>query len=73
MMTELGLPVSAAAVAQHYAGLIDIYVIDRGDTETASLPHVRTVKAATLMTTLADREALARAVLAFADEFRATE
>jgi LPPG:FO 2-phospho-L-lactate transferase len=73
MMTELGLPVSAAAVARHYAGLIDIYVIDRGDTETASLPHVRTVKAATLMTTLADREALARAVLAFADEFSATE
>jgi LPPG:FO 2-phospho-L-lactate transferase len=71
MMTELGLPVSAAAVARHYAGLIDIYVIDRGDAETVSLPDVRIVTAATLMTTLADREALARAVLAVADEFGA--
>jgi LPPG:FO 2-phospho-L-lactate transferase len=71
MMTELGLPASAAAVARHYAGLIDIYVIDRGDAETVAMPDMRTVKAATLMTTLADREALARAVLAFADEFGA--
>jgi LPPG:FO 2-phospho-L-lactate transferase len=73
MMTELGLPVSAAAVARHYAGLIDIYVIDRGDAETVAMPDMRTVKAATLMTTLADREALARAVLAFADEFSQAE
>jgi LPPG:FO 2-phospho-L-lactate transferase len=69
MMTELGLPVSAAEVARHYAGLIDIYVVDHGDAGMVSLPGVRTVQAATLMTTLADREALARAVLAFADEF----
>jgi LPPG:FO 2-phospho-L-lactate transferase len=73
MMRELGLPVSASSVAQHYAGLIDIYVIDRGDAETVAMPDMRTVKAATLMTTLADREALARAVLAFADEFSQAE
>jgi LPPG:FO 2-phospho-L-lactate transferase len=69
MMTELGLPASAASVARHYAGLIDIYVVDQSDADVVSLPGVRTVKAATLMTTLADREALARAVLASADEF----
>jgi LPPG:FO 2-phospho-L-lactate transferase len=71
MMTELGLPASAASVARHYAGLIDIYVIDRGDAETGAMPDVRTARAATLMTTLADREALARAVVALADEFSA--
>jgi LPPG:FO 2-phospho-L-lactate transferase len=70
MMTELGLPATAAAVAQHYAGLIDGYVVDHRD-EDVSLSGMRTAKAATLMTTLADREALARAVLAFADELHA--
>jgi LPPG:FO 2-phospho-L-lactate transferase len=70
MMTELGLQATAAAVAQHYAGLIDLYVVDHGDADV-SLPSVRTVKAAILMSTLADREALAGAVLGFADAFRA--
>jgi len=70
MMAELGLPVTAAAVAQHYAGLIDGYMVDHGDTDAASLPGVRVAEAATLMSTLADREALARAVLAFADDLR---
>jgi LPPG:FO 2-phospho-L-lactate transferase len=70
MMTELGLPVTAASVAQHYAGLIDGYVVDRSEGDGVSLPGVQVAKAATLMTTLADREALARAVLAFADELR---
>jgi LPPG:FO 2-phospho-L-lactate transferase len=71
MMTELGLAATAAAVGQHYAGLIDIYVVDHDDAEMVSLPDVRTVKAPILMSTLADREALARGVLAFADELRA--
>jgi LPPG:FO 2-phospho-L-lactate transferase len=71
MMTELGLPSTAGAIADHYKDLIDVYIIDHSDTETISLPGVRTVKAAILMTTLADREALARAVLAFADAFHA--
>jgi LPPG:FO 2-phospho-L-lactate transferase len=70
MMTELGLQPTAAAVAQHYAGLIDLYVVDHGDA-AVSLPGVRTVKAAILMSSLADREALAGAVLGFADAFRA--
>ena len=70
MMRELGLPVTAAAVAQHYDGLLDLFVLDHSEGEV-SLPKMRIAKAAILMTTLADREALARAVLAFADELRA--
>jgi LPPG:FO 2-phospho-L-lactate transferase len=70
MMTELGLPVTAASVARHYAGLIDGYVVDHSEDDGAALPGVQVAKAATLMTTLADRETLARAVLAFADELR---
>jgi LPPG:FO 2-phospho-L-lactate transferase len=70
MMTDLGLRATADAVAQHYAGLIDIFVVDHADADMVSLPDVRTAKAPILMSTLADREALAGAVLAFADEFR---
>jgi LPPG:FO 2-phospho-L-lactate transferase len=68
MMRELGMPATAAAVAQHYDGLIDLYLVDTREGEV-SLPNVRTVQAAILMTTLADREALAKSVLAFADAF----
>jgi LPPG:FO 2-phospho-L-lactate transferase len=70
MMRELGLPVAAAAVAQHYDGLIDLFVVDHSEGEV-SLPNMRVAKAAILMTNLAEREALAKAVLEFAAEFRA--
>ena len=70
MMAELGLPVTAAAVAQHYGGLIDGYVVDRGENDVPSRPGLRVVEAGTMMSTLADRETLARAVLAFADDLR---
>ncbi|MBV8751333.1 MAG: 2-phospho-L-lactate transferase [Hyphomicrobiales bacterium] len=70
MMRELGLPVTAAAVAQHYDGLVDLFVVDHSEGEI-TLPNMRVSKAAILMTTLADREALAKAVLTFADELRA--
>src|SRR5262249_47490130 len=33
MMRELGLPVTAAAVAQHYDGLIDLFVVDQSEGE----------------------------------------
>jgi len=69
MMRELGLPATATAIAQHYDGLIDLFVVDHCEGEI-SLPNMRIVGAAILMSTLADREALARAVLAFADEIR---
>jgi LPPG:FO 2-phospho-L-lactate transferase len=70
MMAELGLPVSATAVARRYRNLLDAYVLDRADAgsvaEAAELGIAVTV-AHTLMTTLDEREALARHVLATAD------
>jgi len=70
MMRELGLPVTAAAVAQHYAGLIDLFVVDHSEGEI-SLPNMRVAKASILMSTLVDREALAKAVMEFAADLRA--
>ena len=70
MMAELGLPVSATAVARRYRDLLDAYVLDRADAgavaDTAELGIAVSV-AHTLMTTLEEREALARHVLATAD------
>ena len=63
MMAELGLPVTAEAVARHYRDLLDHYVVD--DADTAAIPDLDLPLTATrtLMETLADREALARVVL----------
>jgi LPPG:FO 2-phospho-L-lactate transferase len=71
MMNELGIKPSAAAVARRYGALLDGYVIDAEDRdEAAGLgPHVTV--APTLMTSLADREALARVVLDAADGLQA--
>ncbi len=70
MMAELGLPVGAVAVAGRYRDLLDGYVLDRADADQASdaagLGMAVTV-AHTLMSTLAEREALALRVLATAD------
>jgi LPPG:FO 2-phospho-L-lactate transferase len=63
MMTELGLPVTATAVARHYAGLIDGYVLDHADAGIAGELSFPVTVAHTLMLTLDDRERLARAVL----------
>lgn len=64
MMQELGLAVSSAAVAERYGALLDGYVVDAAD---AGDIRTRLRIAPTLMTTLRDREALARTVLDFAD------
>jgi LPPG:FO 2-phospho-L-lactate transferase len=69
MMHELGIEVSAAAVARRYGDLIDAYVVDHADVPIAGL-DVKIVSAPALMVTLADREALARVVLAAADELQ---
>ena len=63
-MAELGLATSASAVAGRYQDLLDGYVIDHTDAAELGIP---VAVAHTLMTTLADREALARHVLATAD------
>lgn len=67
MMAELGEEVSNAGVARRYAGLVDMLVIDESD--AAEAPTVEALGIAahvapTVMTTDADKTALAREVLA---------
>ena len=67
MMAELGEEVSNAGVARRYAGLIDVLVLDDGD--TAEAPAVEALGIAahvapTVMTTDTDKTTLAREVLA---------
>ncbi len=69
MMQELGLEVSAASVAWRYGDILDGYIVDHADADTV-LHGPRVFAAPTLMTTLADREALACTVLAAAAELR---
>ena len=66
MMAELGLPVDAASVARRYHDIIDHYVVDEEDSATAAELDIPVTATRTLMTTTADREALARTVLAAA-------
>jgi LPPG:FO 2-phospho-L-lactate transferase len=67
MMAELGMTPSASAVAKRYGDLLDGYVMDSGDAEEAAHVAPRVTLAPTLMTTLAEREQLARVVLEAAD------
>jgi LPPG:FO 2-phospho-L-lactate transferase len=63
MMAELGTTPSASAVAHRYGTLIDGYIVDYADMDQVSAIRARVTLGQTLMTTLADREALARTVL----------
>jgi LPPG:FO 2-phospho-L-lactate transferase len=63
MMTELGLDATAGTVAQRYADLLDGYVIDHADMAEVVSIDARVTLAQTLMTTMEDREGLARTVL----------
>src|ERR1700734_1317643 len=67
MMAEIGMIPSAAAVAKRYGDLLDGYVMDAGDAEEAARVAPRVTLAPILMTTLAEREQLARVVLEAAD------
>jgi LPPG:FO 2-phospho-L-lactate transferase len=67
MMLEMGIAPSALVAAERYADLLDGYVLDREDASSAQRLDLPTFPAQTLMLTLADREALARHVLASAD------
>ena len=65
MIHELaGRPASAAAVADHYRGLVDGFVAAVGDPVPGRVRH-----AAVIMGDRTDRARLAREVLAFAEEF----
>jgi len=66
MMAELGLPVDAATVARHYRDFLDLYIADEADAAAVAGLDLPVVLARTLMQTTADREALARTVIAAA-------
>lgn len=66
IMQELGLPVSPLAVAAHYAGLIDGFLLDERDAALAADFALPVQVCDTLMQTPEDKERVARAVLAFA-------
>ena len=74
MMAELGIAPGAAAIAEHYAGLIDGFVLDkadRGEAAAIAAAGVAVEVTATMMTAREEKQALARAVLAFAERLRA--
>ena len=73
MMTELGLDPSAGTVAQRYANLLDGYVIDHADMSEVVSIDARVTLAQTLMTTMEDREALAKIVVEAAKTLRRRE
>jgi LPPG:FO 2-phospho-L-lactate transferase len=73
MMTELGMDPSAGTVAQRYADLLDGYVIDHADMSEVVSIDARVTLAQTLMTTIEDREALARIVVEAATTLRRRE
>jgi LPPG:FO 2-phospho-L-lactate transferase len=67
MMRELGLEASAAGVAARYGDLLDGYIVDSADAGAVGNVGARVTIAKTLMTSLQDREALARVTLDAAD------
>ncbi|MBI3173890.1 MAG: 2-phospho-L-lactate transferase [Chloroflexi bacterium] len=65
MYTELGIQPSALAVSEHYRGLLSGFVLDEVDADLAPQIPIPTLVTNTLMKSLTDRAALARAVLHF--------
>lgn len=70
LMAELGLPQTPAAIAGHYAGLLDGLVIDVADATLAAATGVPTCVTSTLMRSEDDKRRLARDVIAFAASLR---
>ena len=66
IMAELGMPVSAAAIARHYVDILDLFVADEADAGVVAELEIPVILTRTLMVTLEDRDALARRVLAAA-------
>ena len=66
IMAELGLPVGTAAIARHYEDILDIFIVDEADAREVERLGIPVTLSKTLMLTIEDREALAKAVLAAA-------
>src|SRR5260370_2074418 len=65
-MAELRLPVGAAAIARHYEDILDVFIADEADASELEDLGIPVKLARTLMSTIEDREALARVALAVA-------
>jgi LPPG:FO 2-phospho-L-lactate transferase len=63
IMAELGLSVGAIAVARHYEDILDVFIADEADASEVEGRGIPAILAHTLMSTIEDREDLARAVL----------
>jgi LPPG:FO 2-phospho-L-lactate transferase len=73
MMSELGLQVSATEIARRYANFIDLLIIDEQDincTDAIVESGVNVLAAPAIMTSLADRIALAKTTLEAARRLR---
>jgi LPPG:FO 2-phospho-L-lactate transferase len=66
IMAELGLPVGPAAIARHYEDILDVFIAEESDANEVEALGIPVRLARTLMSTIEDREALARVVLAAA-------
>jgi len=66
IMREMGLGASAASVCAHYGDILDGFVLDEADSAEHGRLPVATAVTRTLMSTLEDREHLARFTLDFA-------
>jgi LPPG:FO 2-phospho-L-lactate transferase len=71
IMRELDITPTAVSVARHYAGLIDGFVLDVSDADQERELMVSALVVNTLMRTLGDKVALARACLNFCDRLTA--
>jgi LPPG:FO 2-phospho-L-lactate transferase len=74
MMTELGLEVTAASVAEHYGDILDGFVLDNVDAgirASVENPRLAVTVTNTVMITLEDRVALARHIVDLAEQIRA--
>ena len=70
MMTELGLPTTSAAVADHYRGLLSGFVLDAADSGEADAIDLPCLVTETLMTTDEVKRRLAAEVLDFAESIK---
>lgn len=73
LMRELGHTASAKAIAEHYDGLIDGFVMDEQDHTLSDDIRIPVRCIDTYMRSLADREQVARTMLEFARELRRAE
>jgi LPPG:FO 2-phospho-L-lactate transferase len=72
IMAELGLTPDVRSIAQRYAGLVDMLVIDAVDADLAGGMPIQVTAANTLMQTLDDKIALARRCLELCDRLGQT-